>query len=137
MCWGTCHIEPSHTRGPCRCATQPQPHTAFQLRFAVAFAITFTTATLLRSASLRLLPRRVAASYLSFHPNPSRFPRAGRRHCCHPLFPALLLQLFHPTLITDQHKHKSQTRLCVLSHAATRQRPCSRVALLPERMKGY
>jgi hypothetical protein len=25
----------------------------------------------------------------------------------------------------------------VLSHAATRQRPCSRVALLPERMKGY
>lgn len=43
-----------------KCASsQPQPyyHIALQLRFAVAFAITFTTATLLRAASLRLLPR--------------------------------------------------------------------------------
>jgi hypothetical protein len=42
-----------------RCSTsaQPQPHTALQLRFAVAFAMTFTTASLLRAASLRLLPR--------------------------------------------------------------------------------
>jgi hypothetical protein len=41
-----------------RCSTsaQPQPQTALQLRFAVAFAITFTTATLLRAASSRLLP---------------------------------------------------------------------------------
>ncbi len=41
-----------------RCSSvQPQPHTALQLKFAVAFAITFTTAELLRSASHRLLPR--------------------------------------------------------------------------------
>jgi ribonuclease HI len=41
-----------------RCSSiQPQPHTALQLQFAVAFAITFTTAELLRSASHRLLPR--------------------------------------------------------------------------------
>jgi hypothetical protein len=41
-----------------RCASStPQPHTALQLKFAVAFAITFTTAALLRSASHRLLPR--------------------------------------------------------------------------------
>ena len=40
----------------CSTSTQPQPHTALQLRFAVAFAITFTTASLLRAASLRLLP---------------------------------------------------------------------------------
>jgi hypothetical protein len=41
-----------------RCSSSsPQPHTALQLKFAVAFAITFTTAALLRSASHRLLPR--------------------------------------------------------------------------------
>jgi hypothetical protein len=41
-----------------RCSSsQPRPHTALQLRFAVAFAITFTTAALLKSASHRLLPR--------------------------------------------------------------------------------
>jgi ribonuclease HI len=41
-----------------RCSSStPQPHTALQLKFAVAFAITFTTAALLRSASQRLLPR--------------------------------------------------------------------------------
>jgi hypothetical protein len=40
-----------------RCSSsQPQPQTALQLRFSVAFAITFTTASLLRTASLRLLP---------------------------------------------------------------------------------
>ena len=43
-----------------RCSSsQPQPHTALQLRFSVAFAITFTTAMLLRSASRRLLPRSI------------------------------------------------------------------------------
>jgi ribonuclease HI len=43
-----------------RCSSsQPQPQTALQLRFAVSFAITFTTATLLRAASLRLLPRSI------------------------------------------------------------------------------
>jgi hypothetical protein len=41
-----------------RCSSsQPQSNTALQLKFAVAFAITFTTASLLRSASHRLLPR--------------------------------------------------------------------------------
>lgn len=40
----------------CSTTTQPQPQIALQLRFAVAFAITFTTASLLRAASLRLLP---------------------------------------------------------------------------------
>jgi hypothetical protein len=41
-----------------RCSSsQPKPHTALQLRFSVAFAITFATAALLRSASYRLLPR--------------------------------------------------------------------------------
>jgi hypothetical protein len=41
-----------------RCSSSsPQPHTALQLRFADALAITFTTAALLRSASHRLLPR--------------------------------------------------------------------------------
>jgi hypothetical protein len=45
-----------------RCSSiEPQPHTALQLRFAVAFAITFTTASLLRSASHRLLPRSLSA----------------------------------------------------------------------------
>jgi hypothetical protein len=43
-----------------RCSSsQPKPQTALQLRFAVAFAITFTTASLLRSASHRLLPRSI------------------------------------------------------------------------------
>jgi ribonuclease HI len=41
-----------------RCASSaPQPHIALQLKFAIAFAVTFTTAALLRSASHRLLPR--------------------------------------------------------------------------------
>ena len=40
-----------------RCSTStPHPHTALQLRFAVAFAMTFTTAALMRSAGSRLLP---------------------------------------------------------------------------------
>lgn len=48
-----------------RCSTStPHPQTALQLRFAVAFAITFTTAALMRSASARLLPR----SFLPFVP---------------------------------------------------------------------
>ncbi len=55
-----------------RCSSsQPQPHTALQLKFAIAFAITFTTAELLRSASYRLLPR----SLLSFiAPKPLTVP---------------------------------------------------------------
>jgi hypothetical protein len=48
----------------CSTSTQPQPQTALQLRFAVAFAITFTTASLLRAASLRLLPH----TFLPFSP---------------------------------------------------------------------
>jgi hypothetical protein len=41
-----------------RCSSsKPQSHMALQLRFAVAFAITFTAAALLRAASLRLLLR--------------------------------------------------------------------------------
>jgi hypothetical protein len=45
-----------------RCSsTQPQPHTALQLRFSVSFAITFTTAALIRAASHRLLPRSLRA----------------------------------------------------------------------------
>lgn len=45
-----------------RCSSyQPQPHTALQLRFAVSFAITFTTAALLRQASYRLQPRSLNA----------------------------------------------------------------------------
>jgi hypothetical protein len=55
-----------------RCSSSvPQPQTALQLRFAVAFAITFTTAALLRSVSQRLLPR----SLLPFiHPKPLAVP---------------------------------------------------------------
>jgi hypothetical protein len=45
-----------------RCSSsQRQPHTALQLRLAVAFTITFITAALLRSASRRLLPRLLVA----------------------------------------------------------------------------
>ena len=69
-------------------SSSPQSHhqTALQLRFAVAFAITFTTASLLRSASYRLLPR----SILPFIPPkpltvpacwaPSLIPFAPRTH---------------------------------------------------------
>jgi Reverse transcriptase (RNA-dependent DNA polymerase) len=45
-------------------SSSPQPQTALQLRFSVAFAITFTTANLIRAASRRLLP----SSLLPFIP---------------------------------------------------------------------
>ena len=101
MCWGTCHIEPSHTKGPCRCATQPQPHTALQLRFAVAFAITFTTATLLRSASLRLLPR----SLLPFiPPKPIPVPTCWAPTLLPPTFPR------STSSVTSSHTHHESTQ---------------------------
>lgn len=56
-----------------RCSSAAhRPQTALQLKFAVAFAITFTTASLLRSASLRLLPRSLQPF---FPPKPLAVPR--------------------------------------------------------------
>jgi hypothetical protein len=80
-----------------RCSsTEPQPHTTLQLRFAVAFAITFTTASLLRSASYRLLPRSLSAF---IPPKPLTVPA-----CWAPYIPpprANLLRSTNTNLITS------------------------------------
>ena len=68
----------------CSSSTQPQPQTALQLRFAVAFAITFTTATLLRAASLRLLP----STFLPFiSPKPIPVPTCWAPALSTPAYP--------------------------------------------------
>jgi hypothetical protein len=92
----------------CSSSTQPQPQSASWLRFAVAFAITFTTATLVRVASLRLLPRTFPTLY------------ATQTYTC----PNVLGPFFastkqshllprHPRSVSPlqiQHEHTSQTR---------------------------
>ena len=70
----------------CSSSTQPQPQTALQLRFAVAFAITFTTATLLRAAAPRMLP----SNLLSFiPPKPIPVPTCWAPALLAPVFPPL------------------------------------------------
>jgi hypothetical protein len=70
----------------CSTSTQPQPQTALQLRFAVAFAITFTTAALLRAASLRLLPRMLTPF---FPPKPIPVPTCWAPTLSFPTLPRL------------------------------------------------
>jgi ribonuclease HI len=108
-----------------RCSSsQPKPQIALQLRFAVAFAITFTTASLLRSASHRLLPR----SILPFIPPkpltvpmcwaPSLIPFSPRTHVPRQLSPLNASCAPSPTSPHKRHHTPPSTLLSSLpSHA--------------------
>ena len=109
----------------CSTSTQPQPHTALQLRFAVAFAITFTTATLLRSASSRLLPR----SLLPFiSPKPIPVPTCWAPTLLPPTFPR------STSSVTSPHTHHESTQTQIadtsLRAFARRNSPAQPVSVL-------
>ena len=74
------------------CSSKPTPRTKLQLTFSVAFAITFTTASLLKAASFLLMPHAVqtlvaphalpmptrwAPEIMLPHSRPRRAPLAG------------------------------------------------------------
>ncbi len=85
----------------CSSSTQPQPQTALQLRFAVAFAITFTTATLLRAASLRLLP----STFLPFiSPKPIPVPTCWAPSLYTPTFSCLASSSLTPCYANDSRR---------------------------------
>jgi hypothetical protein len=97
----------------CSTSTQPQPQTALQLRFAVAFAITFTTAALLRAASLRLLPRILTPF---FPPKPIPVPTCWAPTLSLPTLPRLASSPV--TLRTNNvstREKTANTSLCALA----------------------
>jgi ribonuclease HI len=88
----------------CSTSTQPQPQTALQLRFSVAFAITFTTAALLRAASLRLLP---ATLHPFIPPRPIPIPTCWAPTLSPPKFPHLVPSSFIPCPNNTSIRHST------------------------------
>ena len=103
-----------------RCSSSsPQPHSALQLRFAVAFAITFTTASLLKSASHRMLPR----SLLPFvPPKPLTVPA-----CWAPSIPCRAVRALTNTPITSRPTSPSFGPTIAVSTALPQSHTCPAV----------